>query len=79
MNLEQRNAEIVQARSMRDDWIAAERAVMTGQSYAIGGNQITRADLSKIRESIEYWDKKLKSLDGTRKKRRFGAIIPRDL
>ena len=79
MNLEQRNVDIAQARSMRDDWIAAERAVMTGQSYSIGGNQITRADLSKIRESIEYWNKKLRSLEGTRKKRRFMGIIPRDL
>lgn len=39
-------------------WLEAENAVATGQSYEINGKKITRVDASKIRENIEFWEKK---------------------
>ena len=40
-------------------WLAAEEAIATGQSYQIGSRMLTRADLKKVREEMEYWAGKL--------------------
>lgn len=41
-----------------DAWLEAELAVTTNQSYTIGSRTLTRANLSKIRKQIEYWQEK---------------------
>ncbi len=48
-----------QAQAKLDGWMAAEDAVMGGQSYSMGSRQLTRADLGQIRESIQYWESKV--------------------
>lgn len=40
-------------------WLAAEEAIATGQSYQIGSRMLTRADLKRVREEMEYWAGKL--------------------
>lgn len=45
-------------------WLAADSAVAQGQSYAIAGRTLTRADARAIRENIEFWDNKVKRLSG---------------
>jgi hypothetical protein len=40
-------------------WLAAEEAIATGQSYQIGSRMLTRADLKRGREEMEYWAGKL--------------------
>lgn len=45
-------------------WLAADAAVAQGQSYAIAGRSVTRANAKEIRENIEFWDNQVKRLSG---------------
>jgi len=50
---------LAQAQAKLDGWMAAEDGVMTSQSYSMGSRQLTRADLSEIRSSINFWETKV--------------------
>jgi hypothetical protein len=52
-----------QAQARLDDWIAADAAVARNQSYSINGRALTRADAGKIRENIDYWDRKVREIE----------------
>lgn len=55
--------EVKRARSMVKAYAEAEMAVLVGnQSYTIGGQSLTRADLDKIRKGRQEWEQKLKAL-----------------
>lgn len=43
-------------------WLDAEEKVAGGQAYSIAGRSLTRADLKSIRETLDYWNKKVISL-----------------
>lgn len=66
-------------------WLEAELTVTNGQSYTLsstnGGRTLTRANLTEIRNSIIYWEKKVKeaeaSLKGKSRSRIYRAL-PRD-
>lgn len=45
-----------QCTDMRDAYIAAEIAVLKGQSYRFGERQLTRADLLEIRAGRREWE-----------------------
>lgn len=49
----------------KDKWemySKAEDAIVNGaQSYEIDGRQMTKADLGKIGERMDYWESKMKS------------------
>lgn len=63
-------------------WLAAERAVATGQSYRIGSRSLTRASLREISERIRFWRgevARLKCGVGGRGGLRVMRIVPRDL
>lgn len=51
-----------QAESQLATWLAADIAVASGQSYAIAGRSLNRANAREIRENIEYWDRQCKRL-----------------
>jgi hypothetical protein len=53
---------LTQAEAQLTAWLAADTAVASGQSYAIGGRSLTRANAGEIRENIDYWDAKVKKL-----------------
>lgn len=53
---------LAQAEAKLATWLAAEDKVAEGQSYTINGRALTRADLGMIRETIDYWDKKVQRL-----------------
>ena len=36
-------------------WLEAEDAIALSQSYTIEGRSLTRANLTEVREAIEYW------------------------
>ena len=61
-------------------FLEAEIAVATGQSYKIGSRSLTRANLSEIKERINFWRNEVERLEAGRKKgmRAFRAV-PRDL
>lgn len=56
------------AQKHLDAWLAAELTVTTGQSYTIGSRTLTRANITEIRNMIDYWDGKVKKLDNLQKK-----------
>ncbi len=61
---------VTQAEAQLDAWIAASLAVASNQSYSIGGRSLTRADAGEIREQIEFWDAKVRSLSRTKNRTR---------
>lgn len=63
-------------------WLLAELEVTTNQSYSIGTRSLTKANLSEIRNQIQFWGNKVVEL--TNKKNHKGRnrvfrIVPRDL
>jgi hypothetical protein len=49
--------DLATAQAHLDQWIAADLAVATGQSYTIGGRSLTRANAAEIRKNIDYWNR----------------------
>ena len=48
-----------QAQTQLDAYMAAETAVLSGQSYSIGGRSLSRADLGRIQEGIRIWNQRV--------------------
>lgn len=40
-------------------WLDALDKIAMGQSYTINGRSLNRADLSKVQEQIEFWEKRV--------------------
>ena len=58
-------------------YIAAEAAVLKGQSYSVGNRTLTRADLVEIRKAItNLYSDKLQLERGN--KLRVQRVVPRD-
>ena len=63
-------------------WLAAEEAIATGQSYQMGTHMLTRANLTAVRNEIEYWAGKLAEAEAEEKcggRNRAYRFVPRDL
>lgn len=70
------------AQKHLDAWLEAELTVTTGQSYTIGSRVLTRANLTEIRNAIDYWNKKVVELENAKKaggRNRVRRVVPRDL
>lgn len=70
------------AQKHLDAWLEAELTVTTGQSYTIGSRVLTRANLTEIRNAIDYWNKKVIALENVEKaggRNRVRRVVPRDL
>jgi len=72
-----RQEEIHSAKEMLKGWMAAEKAVMSGQEYRIGSRNLRRADLQDIGQRIKYWQSEVERLEG-RSRIRVQQVIPRD-
>jgi len=72
-----------QAQANLDAYIAAEKAVLGGQSFTIdvagqSRRQVTRADLEKVQRGIDYWNTKVCELDARSSgRRRSRTVCPR--
>lgn len=53
---------LAQAEAKLQTWLDAEDKIAQGQEYAIGSRTLKRADLAEVRESVSYWDGKVKEL-----------------
>lgn len=51
-----------QAQTQLDAYLAAESAVLAGQSYELNGRKVTRADLAAIQQGIETWNQRAQRL-----------------
>lgn len=69
------------AQQHLDEWLEAELEITTHQSYRLGNQTLTMADLGEVRRQIEYWDGKVKALARAERcggRNRMYPIIPRD-
>lgn len=51
-----------QAQTQLDTYLAAETAVLGGQSYEIAGRKLARADLDSIQKGISLWNSRVITL-----------------
>lgn len=49
---------LAQAEAQLAAYLAAETAVLSGQSYEIAGRRLTRADLESIQAGIKIWNER---------------------
>ncbi len=71
-----------EAKKHLDAWLKAELSVINGQSISFGTRSLTRANLTEIRNQIEYWRGMVAKLNNIAKrngKNRVRRAIPRDL
>lgn len=54
---------LAEAAEKLTEWMSADTAVATGQSYSIGGRSLTRANAKEIRDNIQFWNNMVKSLE----------------
>lgn len=58
-------------------YYAAEEAVLSGQSYTLGGRSLTRANLAEIRAGIQMWEGRVDRIETTgRSGPRMRSVIP---
>ena len=70
------------AKKHLDAWLTAELEVTIHQSYTIGSRSLTKANLSEIRQQIEYWRNQVARLENIEKRggrNRVFRAVPRDL
>lgn len=70
------------AKKHLNAWLTAELEVTTHQSYTIGSRSLTKANLSEIRQQIEYWRNQVARLENIGKRggrNRVFRAVPRDL
>lgn len=56
---------LAQAEARLTEYLAAEAAVLSNQSYELAGRRLTRADLEAIQKGIETWNGRCQSLGST--------------
>ncbi len=56
---------LAQAQTQLDAYLAAEIAVLSGQSYEIAGRRLNRANLAEIQQGIKTWNERVQSLDAS--------------
>lgn len=70
------------AKKHLEAWLEAEMTVTTGQSYTIGSRTLTRANLTEIRNAIDYWNGKVNQMENVERtggRNRVRRVVPRDL
>lgn len=50
---------LAQAEAKLSAWLDAETALQTSQEYTIGRRTVRKADLKEIRETINFWERKV--------------------
>lgn len=64
-----------QAQAQLDAYLAAEKAVLVGQSYEIAGRRLTRANLADIQTGITTWSARVTDLSGKARGRRRSRTV----
>ena len=69
------------ARKHLEDWLEAELEITTHQSYRLGNESLTMADLDMVGRRIEYWRQmvaRLEKMERSRGRNRIYHVVPRD-
>jgi len=53
---------LTQAEAQLASYLAAETAVLSGQSYELAGRRLNRANLAEIQTGIETWNARVQTL-----------------
>lgn len=53
---------LAQAEAKLSQYLAAEEAILTNQSYSIDGRSLTRADLDSVQKGVTLWNMRVKRL-----------------
>jgi hypothetical protein len=53
---------LAQAQAQLNSYLAAETAVLSGQSYEIAGRKLTRANLLDIQSGVRLWNDRVVTL-----------------
>jgi len=69
---------LVKARQMLAEYIKAEEAVLTGQSYSIGNRTLTRAHINAIRAGRKEWESIVRQLEQGGGSMRVRRVLFRD-
>ena len=56
---------LTQAQAQLQLWLEADAAVSKKQSYSIAGRSLSLADARTITEKIDFWSRKVASLEAT--------------
>ena len=67
---------LADAEAKLAQYLAAEEAVLLGQSYSISGRELRRADLAAIQNGVDLWNGRVERL-ANRAAGRSAAIVPR--
>lgn len=69
---------LAMAEARLTEYLAAEVAVLSGQSYKIGERQLNRANLAEIQAGIKIWDERATQLSTTKANGGSSrAVVPR--
>lgn len=69
------------ARKHLEEWMEAELEITTHQSYRLGNESLTMADLDMVGRRIEYWRQmvaRLEKMERSRGRNRIYHVVPRD-
>lgn len=66
---------LAQAQTQLTAYLAAEVAVLSGQSYEIAGRRLNRANLAEIQQGITTWNNRVQSLDSVASSRKRTVIM----
>jgi hypothetical protein len=72
---------LAMAQKHLEEWMEAELEITTHQSYRLGNQTLTMADLEQVRGTIDYWSEKverLKAIAAAGGRNRAYRIVPRD-
>lgn len=69
---------LAEAQEMYADYILAEKAVLSGKSYTIGGRQLSRENLDEIRKGRKEWATTVMRLEAGGSGPRVMRVVPRD-
>lgn len=73
--------ELEIAREHYRMWLEAEEEIALDQAYSIGSQSLTRADLGKVAQRLEYWRNRIAALEKLEKgkgRSRIYRVIPRE-
>jgi len=65
-----------EAQDQLTTWLAASKAVASGQSYSIAGRSLSRVNATEIRQQIDYWESKVNQIlraSSGRSRTRYGV------
>lgn len=79
---QQEKTELEIAQEHYRMWLEAEKEIALDQAYSVGTQSLTRADLGKVAQRIEYWRGRVAALENQQKRggrNRIYRAVPRDL